>query len=294
VTTLNNAYFDFWINWACHLQRLHLKHLVWSQDEQLAERVDKYVQSGGLPQRTLVTSFFSLHMAQAFPSGNQSSIFRGKAFNRICNFRVLSIKLLMTHGFSVLASDVDVVFIGDAWRFFRGPEECNYEYQQNDKNGREGETVEGNGGFTLWWASATSLSFLERVLIQSELWPHRDDQAALWETIRNTKHRRPHVLKYCPLPYNTFPAGKQLHASYLSVDSAAIHANWLDGKLAKRSTLETLGLWKVIVSDHFEGEYKLTCAVNASTAEVAPLDQFWLWASRHHSLINKHHDHLRA
>jgi len=240
-----------------------------------------------VPNASSTTLFFSHAMAEDFPSGNQSSIFRARSFNRICNFRVLAIKLLLELRYDVLASDVDVVFMYDPWPLFRGPHTCNYEYQQNMAKAQEGPLNEGNGGYTLWWHSTVSAEFLVKMLIQAESTPGRDDQAALWTTIRalenklyigtkepnsprhggttSPRHANDGTLRYCPLPYTSFPAGKQLTKPFLR-NAAVMHANWLDGKYAKRQVITRLGLWALDCVE--EG----TCTVNGS--RLAPLDKF--------------------
>lgn len=192
---------------------------------------------------------------------------------------MLAIKLLLELRYNVLASDVDVVFMYDPWPLFRGPHMCNYEYQQNMATATEGPLLEGNGGYTLWWHSAVSVDFLAKMLIQAESTPGRDDQAALWTTIRATEKKLfvgtkepdsprnapPGTLRYCPLPYTSFPAGKQLTPKYLR-HAAVMHANWLDGKYAKRQVITRLGLW--VLDSVEEGR----CTANGSA--LAPLATF--------------------
>ena len=256
VTSFNAAYFTFFANWACHVERLGLRYLAWPQDAHAAGLVERFLEPDG--HGRFGTLFFSEGVTGTLDVPTAEATFRQPAFNQMSVFKLVIVRVLLQTRVDVWFSDVDIVFVADPWPAFRHRQACDYEFQPNS---RDYDGVgEGNTGFHKFKSSAKTLDALKLVLADASRRPDIDDQTIFWSRWNALPNRvvvpldasdavaslveaeRAPSLRICPLPIRRFPSGDLLRSGNLS-DAVIVHANFRKGETRKRKILTTLGLW---------------------------------------------------
>ena len=253
VTSFNAAYFTFFANWACHVERLGLRYLAWPQDARAAGLVERFLEPDG--HGRFGTLFFSEGVTGTLDVPTAEATFRQPAFNQMSVFKLVIVHVLLQSArVNVWFSDVDIVFVADPWPAFRHRQACDYEFQPNSRD-YDG-AGEGNTGFHKFKSSAPTLDALKLVLADASRRPDIDDQTIFWSRWNALPNRvvvpldasdvveaeRAPSLRICPLPIRRFPSGDLLRSGNLS-DAVIVHANFRKGETRKRKILTTLGLW---------------------------------------------------
>lgn len=259
LTSINAAYVELYLNWACHASRYRLRHLVWAQDRIAAAMllrspwIDEQRTMANFNQVSRLhcaTLFYSAHMANALATVPWSNSFQTRAFNRISIFKIVAVRLILHAGYDAWFCDVDVVFHADPWPHFarsvaqhrahilRGSTQhgsalvCDYEYAANerceDQNDPRDANAEGNTGFHLLVSSPQMLHFLRLVLQRADRLPNLDDQTLLWQVLQE-KHKNGSAI-YVPLrarPFEASSSDLRLHMKAYQQPRAG-HAQQVD------------------------------------------------------------------
>lgn len=223
LTTCNSAYFDFFLNGACHVQRIKpapLKYVAWAQDRMGAASFAMYHANEG--QRDSGAHFFySADMSAALGMVSRAGHFRSHGFNRLTLFKLVAIRIVLQSEYAVCLSDVDVVLLSDPFRHFRGPALCDYEYAPNscgDGRAPQQEALgEGNTGFHLLQPSDGVLRLLGDTLEDGANTPSIDDQTLLWARLI-TSHRNRTAI-YVEDDRHGWSAGKRVSTEALKTEA---------------------------------------------------------------------------
>ena len=274
MTIFNQAYGDMFFNWACHVRRVgpqRLKYVAWAQDRLAAQMLTG--QADGLAADGGAHFFFSAHMADQLGSVLYATRFRSNGFNRLTNFKLVAVRLILEAGYAVCLADVDVILLADPWPTFQGAAKCDYEYAPNRGCADSQSDLdldayrEGNTGFHLLQPRPAVLEVLRHTLARAERDQATDDQTLMWSHIhalhRNGKavhhaaqgraadrspasapqNRTRAPLSYCSLPRNAHKVGGCFTTAAEVRGLVTAHANFVSTANRKVDKMRRVGLW---------------------------------------------------
>lgn len=204
VTAANSPYFDQVVNFACWLERLDMKAMVFSLDRSLHERIvgmyrdtDSTTQSVGPEIKNptdLARDPDPVLLSALWDVGGLSSVgeYRTKQFHAVTTTKLSVTKVLLEMGYDVLFIDVDVALLRDPFPYLLW-ENVDYVHSVNklcpdsDKWLIYAENEEGNTGFHFIRASNASIRLFDAVISDAPNWPNIDDQNIFWKLIRDEK-----------------------------------------------------------------------------------------------------------
>ena len=265
MTTFNQAYGDMFFNWACNIRHIgpqRLKYVAWAQDRMAAATL--IAKADALTADKSAYIYFSAHMAHELGSVLRATSFRSRGFNRLSNFKLVAVRLVLEAGFAVCLSDVDVILLADPWPTFHGAAICDYEYASNNGcTDSDSDWGEGNTGFHLLQPRPPVLGMLRATLESAERDPTTDDQTLMWNEIHSMRRSGKAVhaiggnghslasasranasrLSYCSWPKKTHTTGQCFNTAAELRGVVTAHANFVTTEQRKVDKLKQAGLW---------------------------------------------------
>jgi hypothetical protein len=223
--TMNDGFWDFFLNWYFYYQRLQLNWLVivMAEDDMIFQKISTL----NLPHFEVIRTKLNLQQSLDFGTAD---------YKAMVSMRATYILRLLCKDTNVLYSDVDTVWLKDPSQYFTGHHDTWIQ-------------VDGSGGqeFVPYYCTG----FMAIVANNRTRTVMQDWESAL---LANAQANQPvfnrilHASKvnHTLLPERSFPNGKRFFEQFSREQQQAVvivHNNWINGVGKKRKRFGTLGLW---------------------------------------------------
>jgi len=243
LVAVNQAYYDFFLNWATYYHAAGCKYPVhvYAEDAGVMQLL-RHSPPPGL-DITVRTVKSRANMGDAFQYGS-------KGFGLLMAARATRILAVLEEGYNIIFADTDTVWLDDPLKWAKGDYHI---WTQIDTDSYEGFRPYYCPGQII--ATAT-----EPVIAVMREWERRLKNAQTNQMLYNVavhKFGPKAGLRHAPLPRQQFPSGKlyfekkheieKVSASAANYDrtlAVTVHNNYIQGHDAKLARFKKFGLWK--------------------------------------------------
>lgn len=226
--TINNAFFDFYLNWLWHYQQLHLSPdisvIVVAEDNTVYQKL-----------KALKTQKFTVRRSDMDPI-NSSLVFDTPLFKKYMARRAVYVLEYLQKGVDVLHVDVDSVWLKNPFPFLVG------DYDIWGQVDRPADLI--CIGFLAFKTNAIVKKFVKLWIDKLESLAYKRSDQDVFNDLRSNKTD----LKINKLPIYQFPSGQLYFERFDNVTrgkAVVVHNNWIIGHDQKRDRFKKFGLWKV-------------------------------------------------
>ena len=253
VMVANYGVLDFIVNWMCSYDTSNIKFVVVSLDKKLHDHIQKY---------TKITSIDGSRFNAS--AGSKTSNFMTGEFNTISHMTVKCIHGILSEGYNVFFTDVDVAWLRDPIPYFQ--RDVDFEFQSENYNLEVGKI---NTGFYYARSNARSIAFMEDVVQYTAMHPEQHNQQRISDKITTMEKRSEavfvlsnstsvdkEILTFRQLSPMLFATGCRFfkedyfkRMSEAGLPPVVMHFNCIGKADKKRERMKSYGMWRVAKSE---------------------------------------------